>query len=75
MSDDGAVRLTLTEPRVLREGALGKTALAILPAVDSLLPVRILATDERKWAARGTLDREGRRSEGWVIHEAVRWPC
>lgn len=72
---DGSLRLTLAEPRVLREGALGKTALAILPAVDALLPVRILATDERKWVARGTLDRDGHRSEGWVIHEVVRWPC
>ncbi|APR79280.1 Hypothetical protein A7982_04627 [Minicystis rosea] len=72
---DGAVRLALTEPRVLREGALGKTALAILPAVDAVLPVRILATEERKWVARGTLDRDGHHSEGWVIHEVVRWPC
>ncbi|MFT3770218.1 MAG: hypothetical protein QM820_32720 [Minicystis sp.] len=73
-TDDGSLRLTLADARVLREGALGKTALAILPAVDTLLPVRILATDERKWVARGTLDRQGRRSEGWVIHEVVRWP-
>lgn len=72
--DAGSVRLTLAEPRVLRQGALGKTALAVLPAVETLLPVRILATDERKWLARGTLERDGARSEGWVIHEVVRWP-
>jgi hypothetical protein len=74
-TEDGRVRLTLAAPRVLREGALGKTALAILPAVDTLLPVRILGTEERKWVARGTLERDGHRSEGWVIHEQVRWPC
>jgi hypothetical protein len=73
-ADDGALRLTLAEPRVLREGALGKTALAILPAVETLLPMRILATEERKWVARGTLHHQGRRREGWVIHEVVRWP-
>jgi len=74
-TDDGRVSLALSDSRVLREGALGKTALAILPAVDTILPVRILGTEERKWAARGTLHHEGRRSEGWVIHEMVRWPC
>ncbi len=70
----GPARLTLVEPRVLRQGALGKTALAILPAVETILPVRILATDEHKWLSRGTLERDGRRSSGWVIHEVVRWP-
>jgi hypothetical protein len=73
-TDDGAVRLTFEAQRVLREGAIGKTTLAILPAVETILPVRILATEERKWVARGVLDRGGRRSEGWVIHEVVRWP-
>lgn len=73
-TDDGALRLTLSEPRVLREGALGKTALSILPAVETLLPVRILATEERKWVARGTLESHGRIHRGWVIHEVVRWP-
>jgi hypothetical protein len=70
----GPVRLTLAEPRVLRQGALGKTALAVLPAVETVLPVRILATDERKWLARGTLEHGGVRAGGWVIHEVVRWP-
>lgn len=73
--ETASVRLDLREPRVLREGALGKTALAILPAVDSLLPVRILATNEKKWVARGALHRGGKVSEGFVIHEVVRWPC
>lgn len=68
------LRLTYAAPRVLREGAIGETVLSILPAVETVLPVRILMTEERKWAARGTLDRGGRRSEGWVIHEVVRWP-
>lgn len=74
-TEDGALALTLEAPRVLREGALGKTALSILPAVETVLPVRILATEETKWAARGTLHRGGKRTQGWVIHEVVRWPC
>lgn len=79
VSDDGvegaggAVRLSLRDPRVLREGALGKTALAILP-VAARLPSRILLTEERKWVARGELARGDRRASGWVIHEVVRWP-
>ena len=71
---DGSIALHLHEPHVLRQGALGKTALAILPAVETLLPVRILATDETKWVARGTLHRGDTRTEGLVIHEVVRWP-
>jgi hypothetical protein len=70
----GPARLTLSEPRILRRGELGKTALAVLPAARSILPVRILATDERKWVSRGTLDRGGKTSQGWAIHEVVRWP-
>lgn len=73
-SERGDLNLRLSGSRVLREGALGKTALSILPAVETLLPVRILATEERKWVSRGTLDHGGVRREGWVIHEVVRWP-
>jgi hypothetical protein len=73
-TEDGSIRLAFEAPRVLREGAIGRTTLSILPAVETILPVRILATEERKWVARGVLDRGGRRSRGWVIHETVRWP-
>jgi len=75
-SDTGDVRLTVEPGGLLRRGALGRTALAIVPAVDRLLPVRILAADETKWCARGVLDVRGRaRDRGWVIHEVVRWPA
>jgi hypothetical protein len=70
----GPVRLTLSEQRVLRQGALGKTVLGVLPSVEKLFPVRILATDECKWLARGMLEHGGGVSEGWVVHEVVRWP-
>lgn len=74
-AEDGSMSLALESPRVLREGALGKTALSILPAVETVLPVRILATEETKWAARGTLHRGSSTTRGWAIHEVVRWPC
>ena len=73
-SADGATTLTLAPPRCLRRGALGKTALSILPAVDTVFPARILATEEHKWVTRGALVHQGSRHEGWVIHEVVRWP-
>ncbi len=71
----GDVSLTIEDGRVLRRGALGKTALAVVPAIDRVLPVRILAVDETKWCARGVLAVLGTRDEGWVIHEEVRWPA
>jgi hypothetical protein len=77
VEDAGAgVRLSIEPGGLLRQGALGRTALAVLPAVDRLLPVRILATDETKWCARGSLDVRGEPADhGWVIHEVVRWPA
>lgn len=68
------LELALAEPRLLRRGALGATALAAVPMLDSLFPTRILATDETKWTAPGVLTRGGARVEGQVIHEVVRWP-
>lgn len=71
---DGSCQLVLQGPRVLREGALGRTALSVLPAVETLLPARILFTDEKKWVAKGRLQWGSQTYEGWVIHEVVRWP-
>jgi hypothetical protein len=63
-------RLELDHGLVLREGALGKTALAIVPQVERLFPWRILHVQETKWRSRGWLDGVS----GWAIHEVVRWP-
>jgi hypothetical protein len=74
-TDAGDV-LSIEPGGLMRQGALGRTALAIVPAVDRLLPVRILATDETKWCARGMLEVQGQPPDrGWVVHEVVRWPA
>jgi hypothetical protein len=71
---EGNVRLSLSTGKVLRTGALGKTALAIIPGVDRLLPSRLLNVQECKWRSRGELLRGNAKSSGWAIHEVVRWP-
>ncbi len=75
VSEGGNVKLWIEPGGLLRRGALGRTALAVVPAVDRLLPVRILATDETKWCARGALDTGGETDTGWVVHEVVSWPA
>jgi hypothetical protein len=73
--DAGDARLRFEHAQVLRRGALGSTVLSGLPQLASLLPLRMLATDETKWTARGVLERVGRAPvEGRVIYEMVQWP-
>ncbi len=67
---DLLARLELDRGLVLRDGALGKTALSIIPKVERLFPLRILRVRETKWRSRGSLDGVS----GWAIHEVVRWP-
>jgi len=75
VSHDGRTRLSIEPGGLLRRGALGRTALAVVPAIDRLVPVRLLAADETKWSARGALEIDGRPADrGWVVHEVVRWP-
>lgn len=70
---DGETVLSLDAPSVLREGALGATALAMLPA--RILPARILQVREQKWLSRAVLRRPGcPDSTGMAIHEVVEWP-
>jgi hypothetical protein len=70
------VSLNLDENIVLRDGPLVETALATIPGVRRLFPFRILGTHERKWLGRGVLMKPGAtRSDGWAIHEVVRWPA
>ncbi len=70
---DALESLELTDSRVLRDGALGQTALSIVPGADGLFPASVLGIEETKWRSRGVLRREGRAAEGWAIHEVVRW--
>jgi hypothetical protein len=69
--------LALAEPRVLRDGELGRTVLTqrllrLLP-----LPRAVRAMRETKWLARGELRGRdaagGGRVAGVALHEVVRW--
>ncbi|MGD0778409.1 MAG: hypothetical protein ABSC05_36980 [Candidatus Solibacter sp.] len=72
---DGETTLTLEAFAVLREGALGATALAVLPNLDRLFPPAVLNVREQKWLSRAVLRRPGRPdSVGMAIHEVVEWP-
>jgi hypothetical protein len=67
--------LSLEPAAVLRDGALGATALAVLPNPGRLFPARMLQVRECKWLSRATLRRPGRPdSTGMAIHEVIEWP-
>jgi hypothetical protein len=70
---NGKTGLRLAGADVLRNGALGRTALAIIPGLKRLFPDKILNVRECKWRSRGELRRGDSRSSGWAIHEVVRW--
>jgi hypothetical protein len=71
---DGGV-LSLDTSTILREGALGATALSVLPNLERLFPARILGIRECKWLSRAVLRRPGQAdSVGLAIHEVVEWP-
>jgi hypothetical protein len=73
----GEHRLSLTfeETRVLREGFLASTAFSVIPGINTLLPARMLNTEECKWRSRGVLrSADAILGSGWTIHEVVRWP-
>lgn len=68
----GDLELTLADPREIRTGPLGATALMVGPAAEWLVPRRIRNTYESKWLSLGTLHRpDGTTVVGWVIHESV----
>lgn len=72
---DGSWSLELSDSECVREGALGDTVLARVPLVRNVVPSTILALHETKWRSRGRLQQGGRRREGWVLHEIVRFPA
>lgn len=79
--DDGGLALAdglfvrLDRGCVLRDGALGTTALAAIPGIERIAPARMLAARERKWRSRALISG-GREPEQrtWAIHEVVKWP-
>jgi hypothetical protein len=64
--------LTLSDGRVLRSGRLRSTALYPLRSLVWLIP-GWRGARETKWVARGSLMHAGGASDGWTIHEVVRW--
>ena len=66
-ADFHAGSLRLHDERVLRSGRIGET---VIPRLRRLFPARIARLSETKWVSRGELAG----SEGWAIHEVVRWP-
>jgi len=66
--------LVMSEPRIIRDGPLARTALSRVPLLRERLPVRMLQTHETKWLSRAVLEAGGATREGWAIHEVVRWP-
>jgi hypothetical protein len=74
--DDDALRVRDTsvrfrDNRVLRQGAIGTTALSVLGrTLRGRVPGSALLLDEKKWRAEIELDG----ARGWAIHEIVSWP-
>jgi hypothetical protein len=67
-------RARLRDPRVLRSGRIGELVLSLVPALEQLVPGRVLGLAETKWRSRGALRVGSSEEEGWTIHELVRWP-
>ena len=71
---NGNIGLGLAGGDVLRKGALGETALAMIPGLSRLFPGRILDVQECKWRSRAEFRLGDSSSSGWAIHEVVTWP-
>ncbi len=66
--------LALDHPAVLRDGPLISTALAAVPGIDKVAPLKTLRARESKWLSRGTVNKiDGPPAAGWAIHEVVRF--
>ncbi|HET6981527.1 MAG TPA: hypothetical protein VFI53_05260 [Myxococcaceae bacterium] len=59
--------------RLLREGTLGRVALAAVSALSHVTPLGFLRTVERKALSRGRMLRGTEVLEGWIIDEVVTW--
>jgi hypothetical protein len=57
----------------LRNGRLGETVLSGISRLVNLLPHQLLAVRECKWRSRGILRTGLGETQGWAIHEVVRW--
>lgn len=60
--------------RVIRSGFIGETALASFPAKKSVLPRELLEIHESKELGRAVLRIGGAETQGWALHEVVKFP-
>jgi hypothetical protein len=65
--------LQLDQELTLRSGRLVDTVLPGAPLLAKIFPLALLQSEEHKWRSRGVLTNGDKRSEGWAIHEVVRW--
>lgn len=64
--------LELNEGAAMRSGLLGETALR--PPLKWIVPRKMREVEETKWVARGKVRVDGGdASEGWAVHEVVRF--
>lgn len=67
-------RIDFTARRTLRSGRLDETVFHRWPRVARWLPAQIRAYEETKWCSRATLRAtDGTPTDGWAIHEFVRF--
>ncbi len=69
----GDASVALSEARVLRDGAIGTTALASIPGLSRIAPLAWLGSRETKWVSRADIHTRAGTSRGWAIHEVVRF--
>lgn len=70
----GESLLTFFDTAVLRKGHLISTVLSDIPGVRDIFPEKMLNTFECKWRSKGVLTKPNKpSSQGWIIHEVVKW--
>lgn len=71
--DAGHMRLELDRGLVVRQGQLGDTVFPGIAKLARLVPRSMLSVSECKWRSRGVLQTPEGTSNGWAIHEIVKW--
>ena len=70
--DEGRRRLEMDRGLMMRKGQLGDTFPGIAN-LARLIPHNMLSIHECKWRSRAVLHTAESTTEGWAIHEVVKW--
>jgi hypothetical protein len=70
---DNNLSVQMDRSMIVRNGAIINTALKKIPGIDLVIPKNILQTDECKWLSQGKLNTGDHSSNGFAIHEIVRF--